>query len=287
MQGNYKHGMRYTRIYDIWRAMRQRCQNPNCINYHNYGGKGIRVCEEWDKNFQTFYEWANQNGYEDHLTIDRIDVNGNYCPENCRWSSYKNQANNKSNNRYLEYNGELHTLGEWSEITGIKLATIWARMKRGWTVCETVTIPVGEKKGNEKMTINSKQKGARFERLLASKFREYGYKESRRTAQYCGNTGDASDVVGLPGIHVEAKHQERMQLYDWIDQAKRDAEASGADVLPAVFHKKNNCEILVTMTLDDWMTVYREYEAGLDRKEWNKQFPLSPILKEGEEHGES
>lgn len=111
------------------------------------------------------------------------------------------------------------------------------------------------------MAVNSKQKGARFERQLASKFREYGY-ESRRTAQYCGNTGDASDVVGLPGIHVEAKHQEQMRLYDWMDQAKRDAKAGGQGSLPAVFHKKNNHEILVTMTLDDWMTIFREYESG-------------------------
>jgi len=109
------------------------------------------------------------------------------------------------------------------------------------------------------MAINSKQKGARFERLLAKIFREYGYSESRRTAQYCGNTGEAADVIGLPGIHVEAKHQEKMQLYDWMDQAKRDA-AGGK--LPAVFHKKNNHEILVTMPLDSWMELYREWQAG-------------------------
>lgn len=107
------------------------------------------------------------------------------------------------------------------------------------------------------MSINSKQKGARFERLLASKLREYGY-DTRRTAQYCGNTGDAADVDGLPYIHIEAKHQERMQLYDWMAQAKRDAK----DGLPAVFHKKNNAPILVTMELDDWMTLYREYECA-------------------------
>ena len=110
------------------------------------------------------------------------------------------------------------------------------------------------------MPINSKQKGARFERLLASKFREYGY-DARRTAQYCGNTGDASDVVGLPHIHIEAKHQEQMRLYDWIAQAKRDAKAGGNN-LPAVFHKKNNAEILVTMPFDEWMKLYREYELN-------------------------
>ena len=116
--------------------------------------------------------------------------------------------------------------------------------------------------------INSKQKGARFERQLASRFREYGY-EARRTAQYCGNTGDASDVVGLPGLHIEAKHQEQMRLYEWMSQAKRDSEGTGK--LPAVFHKKNNCEILVTMTLDDWMNLYREFEAGFDFKEDNNE----------------
>jgi Holliday junction resolvase len=113
------------------------------------------------------------------------------------------------------------------------------------------------------MAVNSKQKGARFERLLASRFREYGY-EAKRTAQYCGNTGEAADVDGLPGIHVEAKHQERMQLYEWMAQAKRDAEGTGR--LPAVFHKKNNAEILVTMELETWMNLYREFEAGFDLK---------------------
>ena len=118
--------------------------------------------------------------------------------------------------------------------------------------------------------VNSKQKGARFERTLASKFREYGYDDARRTAQYCGNTGDASDVIGLPGIHVEAKHQEQMRLYEWMAQAKHDAEAGGKGNLPAVFHKKNNAEILVTMELEDWFNLYREWEAGFDLKGMNE-----------------
>lgn len=118
--------------------------------------------------------------------------------------------------------------------------------------------------------VNSKQKGAKFERTLASIFREQGYADARRTAQYCGNTGDASDVVGLPWIHVEAKHQEKMYLYDWIEQAKRDSAGSGN--LPAVFHKKNRAEILVTMPLEDWFRLYREYEASM-------------ALKDGDMHG--
>ena len=124
------------------------------------------------------------------------------------------------------------------------------------------------------MAVNSKAKGARFERTLASRFREYGY-DARRTVQYCGNTGDASDVVGLPGIHIEAKHAEAMRLYEWMAQAKRDAEANGKGNLPAVFHKKNNAEILVTMEIDSFMQLYREFElnmseVGLDMEKGSK-----------------
>ena len=106
--------------------------------------------------------------------------------------------------------------------------------------------------------INSREKGKRFERKLASILKnDYGY-DCRRGQQYCGANGDA-DVIGLPGLHIEAKHQEKMQLYDWINQAKRDAKDG---LLPVVFHKKNNCEILVSMTLDTFMKIYPEWEAG-------------------------
>lgn len=104
------------------------------------------------------------------------------------------------------------------------------------------------------MTLNSKKKGARFERELATLFREHGY-ECRRGQQYCGANGDA-DVVGLHGIWIEAKHQEQMRLYEWMEQAKRDSAGTGN--LPAVFHKKNRAEILVTMPFDAWMQMYKK-----------------------------
>lgn len=100
--------------------------------------------------------------------------------------------------------------------------------------------------------MDSREKGKRFERELAAKLREYGY-EARRSQQYSGKTEEASDVIGLPGIHIEAKHQEAMRLYEWMEQAVRDAKTG----LPAVFHKKNRADILVTMRLDDWMKLYR------------------------------
>ena len=100
----------------------------------------------------------------------------------------------------------------------------------------------------------SREKGKRFERQLAAYFRDKGY-DTHRSAQFCGKTGQAADVIGLPIIHIEAKHCEAMRLYDWMEQAVRDSEAAG-DGLPTVIHKKNNADILVTMRLDDWMTIY-------------------------------
>lgn len=104
--------------------------------------------------------------------------------------------------------------------------------------------------------MNSRAKGKRFELTLARMIRADGY-EARRGQQYSGANGDA-DVVGLPGIHIEAKHAEQFRIYDWMDQSKRDARDGE---LPAVFFKKNNCPVLVTMEYDDWMTMYKEYGA--------------------------
>lgn len=106
---------------------------------------------------------------------------------------------------------------------------------------------------------NSRQKGARFERSLAKMLREYGF-EARRGQQFSGANGDA-DVIGLPGIHIEAKHVEHLNLRDAMDQAKRDARENE---FPAVFHKKNNCEVLVTMQFDTWMQLYKEWLLSMD-----------------------
>lgn len=110
--------------------------------------------------------------------------------------------------------------------------------------------------------INSKQKGKRGELAWCRRCAEHGY-QVRRTAQYCGNTGDAADCVGLPGIHQEVKFVERLNLQDAMDQAVRDAEASGQGEIPIVAHKRSNCEWLVTMRADDWFRLYREYEASM------------------------
>ena len=134
-----KHGMIKTRMYNIWMSMKQRCADANCKSYKDYGGRGIKVCDEWVNDFQAFYDWAMANGYRDNLSIDRIDVNGDYEPDNCRWVTRKTQNNNSRKNRYYSYNGETHTIAEWSEIMGIGYSALYARIERGWTIERALT----------------------------------------------------------------------------------------------------------------------------------------------------
>lgn len=131
MHSSYIHGMYGTRMNHIWANMRVRCNCKTNKDYPDYGGRGIRVCEEWDE-FINFYKWAMSNGYDDSLSLDRIDVNGDYCPENCRWITMAEQQSNKRTNVFVEYKGERHTLAEWSRITGMSINCLNYRMSQGW-----------------------------------------------------------------------------------------------------------------------------------------------------------
>lgn len=142
VHGNHKtHGKTHTRLYSIYNNMINRCKNPNVDCYKYYGGKGISICEEWEKDFQKFYNWAMGNGYEENLTIDRIDVNGNYEPDNCQWVTMKEQANNTTRNRIIKYNGESKTLKQWAEILGFDESVLRNRLNRGWSVERAIETP--------------------------------------------------------------------------------------------------------------------------------------------------
>ena len=131
------------RIYSIYTGMRQRCNNNKNKRYTHYGGRGITICEEWTNDFKAFEEWALNNGYSDGLSIDRIDVNKGYSPENCRWTVPIVQMNNTTRNRKLEFNGEIKTLSQWSSTTGIGRKTISSRIdKLGWSIEDALTQPV-------------------------------------------------------------------------------------------------------------------------------------------------
>lgn len=140
---NKTHGLSDTRMYEIYYSMKKRCRNKRSKAYKNYGGRGIKICDEWlGKNgFINFYEWSINNGYSDELTLDRINVNGNYCSENCRWATYETQANNRRTNHNLEYRGQILNIKQWSKLTGIERSTIGARIKLGWSVEKALSAP--------------------------------------------------------------------------------------------------------------------------------------------------
>mgnify|MGYP003288865965 CR=1 FL=1 len=127
-----------SRLHRIWSNMNSRCKNPKNNRFHDYGGRGITVCDEWH-DYLTFKQWAMANGYEDHLTIDRIDNDKGYSPNNCRWVNRFVQQNNMRTNTTIEYRGEKHTLAEWSRIFDIPYHTLVTRYTRGWTVERLLT----------------------------------------------------------------------------------------------------------------------------------------------------
>lgn len=132
-----KHGLlqgnKNQRLYKIWHDMKRRCYNPNCKNFSNYGARGIEVCEQWLTGFVVFYKWAMENGYNDTLQLDRIDVNGDYEPSNCRFATHQQQQNNRRNNRLIIIGNETLTCAQVSRKYGINPKTLHGRLKRGWT----------------------------------------------------------------------------------------------------------------------------------------------------------
>lgn len=140
------HGMYGTRLYRVWNNMKIRCYNKKNHAYARYGGRGITVCTEW-LDFKNFYDWAMKNGYKEDAdygdcTIDRIDNNGDYCPENCRWISMKQQQRNRGNNRLVTHNGETKTIADWSELLQIDSGVIRTRLYRGWDENRALTTPL-------------------------------------------------------------------------------------------------------------------------------------------------
>lgn len=134
---------RRDRLYNIWSGMKHRCYNPNSTIYRNYGGRGVSVCPEWRNNFSAFRDWSMSNGYAKNKSIDRIDVNGDYCPENCRWASQSQQQRNKRNSQTAFYKGCEMSLADIAEKTGINLRTLRSRIQiLGWSVEKAVSTPV-------------------------------------------------------------------------------------------------------------------------------------------------
>lgn len=141
IEANIKHGKRNTRIYRIYHGMKNRCYNSQIPKYKNYGGRGVKICDEWlgENGFINFYNWAIESGYDNTLTIERIDVNGNYCPKNCKWITEKEQAKNKTNNIYIEIDGRKKILSEWCKEFNIRYGLVHGRISKGWNAIDALT----------------------------------------------------------------------------------------------------------------------------------------------------
>ena len=139
---NYKHGLKNEPIYKVWRGIKNRCYNTASFAYSEYGGRGITVCAEWLHDFQAFYDWAITNGYKKGLTIDRIDNNKGYAPDNCRWVTMRTQNNNKRNNHIVFYNGEKYTIAELAMKYGVDYDKLQQRISRyHWNIEEALNTP--------------------------------------------------------------------------------------------------------------------------------------------------
>lgn len=137
--GNYKHGKRHSSVYIRWHSMRSRCNNPNKSSYRHYGGRGIKVCERWQK-FENFY--ADMGDPPPGMTLERVNVNGDYCPENCKWATQKAQCNNQRHVKKITFNGKTLTISEWAEETGFPYTALNMRSFMKWPIERMLTEPI-------------------------------------------------------------------------------------------------------------------------------------------------
>ena len=144
---NHRLGNRNSeRLYQIWKGMKQRTTDKNATNFKNYGGRGITMCVEWLQDYEKFKQWAIDSGYQDGLSIERIDNMRGYCPDNCKWADRNEQNNSKRNNRVIEYYGMKRTISQWAKYLHIGESVLRDRLNRGWTIDKALSTPVRKQK---------------------------------------------------------------------------------------------------------------------------------------------
>lgn len=181
--GNKTHGMTGTTLFTRWINMRSRCNNPKNKRYNRYGGRGIKICDEWENDFSAFYNWAINNGYEESLTLDRIDNDLGYFPDNCRWVDKKTQANNRSTNKMYTINGETKTLAEWCEQYDMPYYLVISRLRKNISIEESLSKNYKRKNAKHNEYFQELEKKANLYGmdyiLVRNRIRKYGWDEEK------------------------------------------------------------------------------------------------------------
>lgn len=201
------HGLSRDRIYPVWQAILRRCENPESEHYHDYGGRGITVCEDWH-DVRKFAAWAYSSGFgptarTGECTIERRDVNGNYCPENCFWANMKVQSRNKRNNRLLQTAEGSKTITELSESVGMLESTVSGRLSRGWSIEASVNTPVDRRRGGRSKPVLCVNDGKLYGSIIDA---AAAYKLSYDKVRRCVDTGKDVD-----GYRFTTKYKEDSQ----------------------------------------------------------------------------
>lgn len=191
----YPKELRVKRLYRIWHNMTERCNNKNNAGFKNYGGRGITVCSEWN-NYETFARWALNNGYKDNLTIDRIDNDSGYSPNNCRWATMEDQVRNRRNNRYETINGTTKTVAEWAREYRVNAKTVTERLDRGLDIKSALSKESYQ--GRNKVQIKCVETGEVFQSISDAAMKYNGNR---------ANIGKAS----LTGVRSCGVHWERIR----------------------------------------------------------------------------
>lgn len=167
----YIHGESHTRLHNIWMGMLKRCKDGECYEHKRYHDRGIRVCDEWQE-YIPFRDWALANGYSDDLSIERKDVDGNYCPENCTWIPMEKQARNRTTTFWIEYNGERISLAEACEREGQDYKIVHWRFRHGWDIYKALYTPI--KKVGKSLRQECEERGLNY-RTIANRVYSLGW----------------------------------------------------------------------------------------------------------------
>lgn len=245
------HGKSNTKLFGVWNGMIERTTNKNNQSYYNYGERGITICDEWKDDFKSFYDWAINNGYKDGLSIDRIDNDKGYYPENCRWVGNFEQANNKRNNHKIEFNGEIHGIEEWARIIGISGSSLLSRLKNGWTLEQALTTkPNGYMKRQKFLEYNGEVKTPKE----WSEITGISYHVIMRRIEHGWKTKDALTVPMGQKIKKVMQYDLDKNFVKEFNSAKEAAEIMGCrvyEIRAVCLGKRKTCRGYIWMYKDE------------------------------------